>query len=112
MFRRKIDWTVEPLTGDPSWQRHEAPRPNVLDVVDEAISRSGVDPREVNKVTRVMKITSVVEGAGAYYLRSGGDEAAADGFLKLGSRADYSVDLVWDYFSHHGVTGVAAQRSC
>lgn len=103
------DWTVEPITGVPQWQRHESPRPDLLAVTADAIRMSGHDPRDVNKVDCVAKLSNLIKGVGAHYLRTG-NAAAADGMEQLTTRADFSIDLLWDYFSHHGALGVAAQQ--
>lgn len=110
MFRKKPNWAVDPITGDPQWKRHEAPRPDLMVTVEQAIEISGVDPREVNKVTCLAKATGVITGMGSHYLRQAGQVAAAEGLLQVVKRPDATTDMLWDYFSHHGAAGVAAQR--
>ncbi|HHU38632.1 MAG TPA: hypothetical protein GXZ45_05055 [Propionibacterium sp.] len=110
MLTQQTDWAVAPITGDPRWQRLEAPRPDLVQVATDAIRVSGADPREVNRVTCVALVANLVKGMGTHYLRVGGMPEAADGFEEVASRPDYDVDHLWNYFSHHGAVGVAAQK--
>lgn len=104
------DWATAPIPGVPQWQRHEAARPDTLATVAEAIRRSGVDPREIDRVECIVRVWNVVSGLGENYLRAGGAAEAAAGFPVVARRADFSEDMLWNYFSHHAAVGVAAQQ--
>lgn len=109
-FALGVDWATDPIPGDREWQRHESPRPDSLLAVEEAVRLSGVSGDEVDRVDCLVRVWAVLSGLGQHLFEAGGDPKAARGLGLVASRPDFSEELLWNYFSHHGALGVAVQK--
>lgn len=104
------DWARDPIPGDPQWLRLESPRPDLQQVVHDAIAQSGVDPAEIDLVECFACMLRLIVGEAAFTLESGGHRGASEAFDLIMQRDDYTDDMLWNYFSHQGAPGIAAQR--
>lgn len=101
------DWSAGPVERG-EWASHALPYPDSLALVEQAISRSGADPSTVDKVDGVVRVWNLVITLGSHALQR--DPAAQAGLHQVGSRADLTDELLWNYFTHHGAIGIAAQH--
>lgn len=110
LFGTRIDWSTDPIPGDPQWRPLEAPRPDSLATAREAVRRSGVDPADVDLVECLIRVWNLIIGLADQYFRSSGQAAVAEAMGVVSTRSDLSDELLWNFFSHHQATGVAVQR--
>lgn len=110
---RTVAWSSVSIKPHPLWVEYAQDkfRPDISEISDDAIARSRYDAASVDRIGVIVGIINImIAQAKRDFLESGHPEAI-EGIDAIESRDDYSVDMIWDYFTHWGPAGAAVHAN-
>lgn len=106
---RTVNWATANIGPHPLWLEHarNKDRPDILHLAKEAIARSGRDPGTIDLVEVMTGFINILIAQAKRNFQEAGYPEAVGGLEAVDGRADLSIGMIWDYFTHWGPAGAA-----